>query len=66
MLLHQLRMAGAALQESVAYLEEHADELSESEGEDDDVSTASNSPAAGGGSGAARLAGQDGTGARFA
>lgn len=60
-----LRMAGAVLQESVAYLEEHADELSESEEEEDDVSTASNSPA-GGGSGAARLARQDGAGPTFA
>ena len=58
-------VAYAHSQESVAYLEEHADELSESEGEEDDVSTASSSPA-GGGSGAVRLAGQDGTGPRFA
>ena len=59
------RMAGAVLQESVAYLEEHADELSESEEEDDDLQAASNSPA-GGGSSTARIAGQDTTGPKFA
>jgi hypothetical protein len=60
-----LCMACASLQESVAYLEEHADELSESEEEDDDLQAASNSPA-GGGSGTARIAGQDPTGPKLA